>query len=377
MSDRIKKIIFAGILWLFLIFGCIRTVLSPMDINYNENRYAEKMPHFSVNTYLEGSFQNGVESAMADQLYAAQQMKRWYNDVTSSRILQMVEREAIKHPDYFYSYRGVYLYDDRILWQPFDQDAFQITYDQTVEALNRSIENNPELPYYFYFVESDAVLDFKTSKRIPVRENACAELQIPSERMAWFSLDTYEEYTNQFFITDHHWNYRGAYRGYQEIHELLGIEEPCLVPLREVTLSRPMTGSKAAYAGFSEMQEYPTVYEFNYPALGTEYGHETEVIANPDAGSFSYSYFYGEDAALVAFDTGRAERENILILGDSYDNAVLKLLASHYNRTYCVDMRLPDSQSFNIGKFAEEHDVDLVLIIASQVLFCGDFVVEG
>ena len=364
-------------LWLFLIFGCIRTVLSPMDINYNENRYAEKMPCFSVNTYLEGSFQNGVESAMADQLYAAQQMKRWYNDITSSRILQMVEWEAVKHPDYFYSYRGVYLYDDRILWQPFDQDAFQITYNQTVEALNRSIENNPDLPYYFYFVESDAVLDFKTGERIPVRENACAELQIPSERMAWFSLNTYEEYSDQFFKTDHHWNYRGAYRGYQEIHELLGIEEPCLVPLREITLSRPMTGSKAAYAGFSEMQEYPTVYEFDYPVLGAEYGHEAEVIADPDSGSFSYSYFYGEDAALVAFDTGRADRENILILGDSYDNAVLKLLASHYNRTYCVDMRLPDSQQFNIGKFAEEHDVDLVLIIASQVLFCGDFLVEG
>ena len=377
MSDRIIKIVFAGMLWLLLIFGCIRTMHSPMDINYNENRYAEKMPRFSVNSYLDGSFQDGVEGAMADQLYAAQQMKRWYNDITSSRILQMVKREAVKHPDYFYRYRGVYLYDDRILWQPFDQDAFQITYDQTIKALNSAIEKSPDLPFYFYFVESDAVLDFKTGERIPVRENACSELQIPSERMAWFSLETYEEYTDQFFKTDHHWNYRGAYRGYQEIHKLLGIEEPCLVPLREITLSRPMTGSKAAYAGFSEMYEYPTVYEFDYPAFGIEYGHETEVIANPDSGSFSYSYFYGEDAAMVAFDTGRTDRENILILGDSYDNAVLKLLASHYNRTYCVDMRLPDSQQFNIGKFAEEHDVDLVLIIASQVLFCGDFVVEG
>ena len=125
------------------------------------------------------------------------------------------------------------------------------------------------------------------------------------------------------------------------------------------------------------MWEYPTVYQFSYPELGIEYGHEAEILANPDTGSFSYDYFYGENEALVEFDTGRPERENILILGDSFDNAVLKLLASHFNKTYCVDMRFPDAQPFNIGSFAEEHDVDLVLIIASQGLFCGDFIVEG
>ena len=377
MISRILKTVFVGFVWLFLLFGAVQLLRSPNDINYYENRYANRMPALSAEGYLGGSFQDGVEAALSDQIFGAQRMKKWYNDFSSARLLRMLDRESAEHPDYFYRYNGVYLHDGRLLWQPFDREAFQITFDQTVEALNRSIAANPDLPFYFFFVESDAVLDFKTGVRIPVREEACAALQIPEERTAWFPIESYEDYATQFYRTDHHWNYSGSYHGYRLIHDLLGIDEPCLTPLREVALSRTLTGSKATSAGLTEMREYPAVYEFTYPDLGVEYGHEAEVLALPDEGSFSYAYFYGGDEGLVSFDTRRPERENILILGDSFDNAVLKLLASHYNRTYSVDMRMPESQSFCIGDFAREHDIDRVLIIASQVLFCGDFLVEG
>lgn len=377
MLEKIIKVLFTGLLWLFLFFGSARTFISPMDLNYVENRYANKMPDFSFGAYLDNSFQSGMESALIDQIYGAQHLNKWYNEAISSRILTIAERGAKNHPDYFYSYRDVYLHDDRILWRPFDRDEFQISFDETVEALNRSIDENPTLPYYFYFVESDAVYDFKTGERIPVRENACEALHTEPERESWFALNSYEDYVNQFYRTDHHWNYKGAYCGYQRLHKLLRINEACLAPLQEVTLSRRLTGSKASHAGFVNMWEYPTVYEFHYPELGVEYGHESEVIANPNSGSFSYVYFYGDNEALVEFDTGRPERDNILILSDSYGNAVVKLLASHYNKTYSVDTRVSGMQQFSIGDFAEKHDIDLVLIIASQVFFCGGFVVEG
>ena len=377
MTNRILKTAFIALLWLFLLFGAVRTLRSPNDINYYENRYAAVMPPFSVERYLEGSFQDEVENAVSDQILGAQRMKKWYNDLSSSRLLRMLDHESEKHPDYFYSYHGVYLHDGRLLWQPFDREAFQITFDQTIEALNRSIEANPWLPYYFFFVESDAVVDFKTGTRIPVREEACAALQIPAERTAWFPIENYEDYAAQFYRTDHHWNCLGSYNGYRQLHDLLGIEEPCLTPLREVALTRPLTGSKASSAGLTEMREFPTVYAFAYPDLGVEYGHEDEVLAAPAEGSFTYAYFYGGDDGLVSFDTRRPDRESILILGDSFDNAVLKLIASHYNRTYSVDMRMPEMQNFNIGTFAREHEIDRVLIIASQVLFCGDYLVEG
>ena len=261
MTGRVLKSAFVAVLWLFLLFGAVQTLRSPNDINYYENRYAAVMPVFSPEGYLDGSFQDAVEDAVSDQIFGAQRMKKWYNDLSSSRLLRMLERETASHPDYFYRYNGVYLHDGRLLWEPFDRAAFQITFDKTVEALNRSIDANPELPYYFFFVESDAVVDFRTGVRIPVREDACAELHIPAERTAWFPIESYEDYAAQFYRTDHHWNASGSYNGYLQLHKLLGIEEPCLVPVQEVTLSRPLPGSKATSAGLTEMREYPAVYE--------------------------------------------------------------------------------------------------------------------
>ena len=75
-----------------------------------------------------------------------------------------------------------------------------------------------------------------------------------------------------------------------------------------------------------------------------------------------------------------AERDyNLLIIGDSYDNAVLKLIASHYHRCYCADLRnyeREQGEAFHLGAFCREHEVDQVLILASQVVFCGDYILE-
>ena len=51
MLEKIIKVLFTGLLWLFLFFGCTRTFISPMDLNYVENRYANKMPDFSFGAY--------------------------------------------------------------------------------------------------------------------------------------------------------------------------------------------------------------------------------------------------------------------------------------------------------------------------------------
>ena len=162
--------------------------------------------------------------------------------------------------------------------------------DQNIDCAQLTFKLNSLLP------ADIAIFDV-----FPVRENACEALHTEPERESWFALNSYEDYVNQFYRTDHHWNYKGAYCGYQGLHKLLRINEACLAPLQEVTLSRRLTGSKASHAGFVNMWEYPTVYEFHYPELGVEYGHESEVIANPNSGSFSYVYFYGDNEALVEY----------------------------------------------------------------------------
>lgn len=367
-----------GIL-LVLLLGLGKTLLRPMEINFYENRPAERLAPLTAAGFLDGSFQDSLESALSDQVPGAIMLKEKYNDLNSSLLLAVLRRETPRHPELFYRINGVLIHGDRALWDPFDPEPLMPQIQATAAGFNRVMAENPQLEFFFYFVESDAVINFRTGERTPFYELLCSLLELPAERCARFELKDYDQFCSQFFKTDHHWNHIGSYRGYREILDLLRCPEPPLTPLEERSLEGELCGSKATQAGLTEMREPFTAYRFAYPPLGTGYGHEDAFFAGEAELPLSYGTFYGLDDGLVAFDTGREDRPNLLIIGDSYDNAVLKLIASHYHRCYCADLRnyeREQGEAFHLGAFCREHEVDQVLILASQVVFCGDYILE-
>ena len=51
--------------------GLGKTVFCPDEIDYYENRYAKKVAHLSAASYLDASFQDSMEDALADQVQLA------------------------------------------------------------------------------------------------------------------------------------------------------------------------------------------------------------------------------------------------------------------------------------------------------------------
>ena len=81
---------------------------------------------------------------------------------------------------------------------------------------------------------------------------------------------------------------------------------------------------------------------------------------------------YGDDVGELIFDTGRRERPNILVMGESYDNAVLKLLAGHYNQLHSIDLRHYETQkgyAFNMSEYIRKNDISTVLFLGNIGLF--------
>ena len=82
-----------------------------------------------------------------------------------------------------------------------------------------------------------------------------------------------------------------------------------------------------------------------------------------------------DGAAMVeaVLSTNRPDRENLLILGESYDNAVIQLLASHFNNTYAVDLRYYQpylGKDFRFSDYVEERGITKVLLIGCMTYFC-------
>ena len=80
-------------------------------------------------------------------------------------------------------------------------------------------------------------------------------------------------------------------------------------------------------------------------------------------------------------DTKNEEKENVLIIGESFDNAILKLIASHFNKTFSVDLRYYKAymgKDFSLSSYLTENDINKVLFIGNIDYFIGsDFEVRN
>ena len=64
-----------------------------------------------------------------------------------------------------------------------------------------------------------------------------------------------------------------------------------------------------------------------------------------------------------------------MIIGNSYTNSINKLIATHFNKTYDVDLRHYDytfNDDFDIEEYVEDNNIDKVLIIMDYGLLTNE-----
>lgn len=258
--------------------------------------------------------------------------------------------------------------------------------DQKIANYNASIELHPDVNFYAfcieviedsaynplnpYFYKADAGQGFQY-----FLENKPDELNLES-----LSLTSFEDQLKYFYRTDHHWNVHGMLLGYEKIYNMLAMNYPDISPMlaHENIYTFPDIKFHGRWARSVFYQIEPgDVFEVAlldmppykiYDSNGNEidYNQKDEYLAgNYSREPFADHYieYNGADTDFLeyVFDNG-AER-NLLIIGDSFTNAIEPLLASHYHHTYAVDIRhLPDYY-FSLSEFLSAYDVDDVLVL--------------
>ena len=388
MTKKLADLVFLGAILFVLTAGLVSTLLFPDEINYYENRYANQRPTFTLEGYLDGSFQQGVDDALSDQVNLASYYKRIYNLVRTESLWPAVSLISQSHPDRYVNYRSVRLFNGYLVNHTRTMSDLTDGLDARIANYNDTFARLSDREFYLYLVERDIGIDFETGEKTPVYEYLRDRLKLPADRIARYAIDDFETYSQLFYRTDHHWNHRGSYRGYLELLELLGVEDEPLAPLEEVTLPGQFSGSKASTAGVTGIGDTVTVYRFDFPDLtvringqsAEDYGAQNGFLSG-QGGDPSYGGFYGGDDGEVILSGGKPGGGNILLLGESYDNALLKLLACHFDSLYAVDLRYYKAclgKDFQLSAYLKEHDIHKVLLIGSDTYFMMDeFRLEG
>ena len=356
-------------IWICLISGFVRAAALPKQINQYELRPAQQLPPLSWEDYASGDYQSAFEASLTDQMPLSQYLKKAYNLSSSFYLKQIIDPIAKADEDLVVNYNGIRLYRGCMLYSLCDLEEGGPLFEELIESYNQAMDALPELRFCYYFIETDAVHDYIRDLSSPVYAYLRERLSVSEDQIGRLELRDFSDYCRCFLRTDHHWSAQGSYRAYLELLGLMKIEDDPLTPAEERSFPG-YSGSKATSARLPAFTEQVQVFFFDYPDLGVSYGNE-ERFRSGEMTDFTYGEFYGTDEYEVVFDTGRPERENLLVLGDSYDNAILKLLASHFGKTYSVDLRYYPSgeEGFDLADYVQRNEIDRVLIIGSLFFF--------
>ena len=189
----------------------------------------------------------------------------------------------------------------------------------------------------------------------------------------------YDEFRKLFYKTDHHWNYVGSYQGYLDILDEMGIQNP-YQPTGTFTHHEAFFGSHARALRNYDFEEEFVVYLFNLPHFKTyvngqakPYGNHEKYISHDytyDKNKNYYGEYYGDDYAEVIFDFNQSEKENLLIISNSYSNPINELLAAHFNKTFVIDPR--GNVEFRAEEYVSAKSIDKIVVILSDKLLTRD-----
>ena len=361
--------ILAGLaLFLFLLAGLARALLSPVTEIAYENRPAKRFPAFSVSAFLRGEYQDAAEAAVADQLPGASYLKKLYNIFDAGLALPAVRTLAADGG--YVGFRDICFFGDMLTVRPLPLASREAALLESARIINAWASESPDVPFYVYYIETDRDLDLETGEKPGLYACLAGALTIPADHVGRLRIDSYDDYRRFFLRTDHHWGAAGAWEGYREICALLGTEP--LPLLGRFTRPACYRGTRAAGVEGAAAEDF-SVNLYDAPGLRFSvsgeavpgYGAQERFVAG-EPGTVSYGSIFGGDCGELLIDTGR-EGENLLILGDSYDNAIVIPLAAGYASTWCVDLRAYAAQTghgFVMADFLREKEIDRVLLVA-------------
>ena len=186
-----------------------------------------------------------------------------------------------------------------------------------------------------------------------------------------------------FFRTDHHWTQLGAYYAYTAFCEAAGFEA---VPLEkfETGVYENFVGSMytytSAYPQSEALKNNPDTLTYYLPIVETHARYYADAdFANSTAYPVSVVYrgiteeetnkymcFLGGDHPGMTIECDVPGGKTCLVLKESYGNAFIPFLTSHYSKIYVIDPRefnQDGKPSLDLTELVKEYPIDDLIVI--------------
>ena len=190
---------------------------------------------------------------------------------------------------------------------------------------------------------------------------------------------TFQEHSDEqlYFHTDPHWTTMAAYYAYQTWRDKTGSIPYYYDPGNQMLLTKQFKGRYTEHKYLNLKQDALYVFRetLKKPVMvlldesvekSGFYRPEYVNRGNP------YYYFLGDDFETARIDTGRDREKKLLVIGDSYANCMIPLLAPHYKEILFLNTEHFQGDIFEAADAYTDEDTE-VLILQSVPWFIEYF----
>lgn len=359
--NKVRNLIFSVSLAIFL--------LGPAALWVSQTKLHLDIPSWLTAedaTYLSGSKQEtsvreslSVEKFQVKELQGAIEHK--LSNYIPAKAMAITENAAIQrhsivlsnflfnwpcYPTYYGSTRLTYPMQSVIAYLPKTQSAsYQNQWRTFATGLCKAARRHPEKRFVVYvaggYYEPSINPAYSLMSR-PVRPTDCIDLlrnetaAIPNIFILGSSYESEEQYYEDFFRTDHHWNINGAMRAYGEMANALGLEKISSCGT-SVIPGYLFTGSTARFGiDLLEEEVFDCNNTFSYLTARRSNGveqsganHSSFYNADPLLKHYCFYDIYYDNLGDCVISGGSGNR-SALLASNSFRGAIQRPLASSY-----------------------------------------------
>ena len=341
-------------------------------VSFYENRQLAAAPVLSMQALLDGSAFRGAERYFSDHLALREPLLK-LNTGVKLALKAPVVGDIIISGDTLLPYHAVQL-------PTYDHEAMQ-TELALLERLNEACAQRGVAFLYVAIPEQSSAFQdrypeglFSSAYRDgAMREDFLRGLQargVPCLDMTPVLLSDADAYYPK---TDHHYNLYGAYEACRQIFlrlQDMGLDARSLPAPEFTPVQTPFLGSRARkLMGLfsSEDQLYTYTLPAGVPFTRRDNGKEVPAAVFDDSRNNLYGYYMGGDVAETQLCTGRPELPKLLIVGDSFTNALECLLYPAFDEMRSLDFRYYTGCS--ILEYLDSFQPDVLLLVRDDLSF--------
>ncbi len=360
-----------------------------VERSYLEGRPYTRLPNPSVDSFLSGDFQDDLESYTADALPLRETLLL---GKASLQRLSISEMAALLGYDAYHTFFGSgYLHEtegNRLLAARATQSKKVLNgLAASVDSINDFVASNPGYSYYFAMPYRSDVLGIGPLAGL-VSEPVDAEF-LQSRIFSRLSPDitqinlmpsSYEEFKEDYFKTDHHWNIKGAYKAYCKINEAMGNASSTLPCGELLTFPTAQFYGSEARSGLDTSIGPDMIQDYEFAVPNHEAWIYGELMPNDFAASTQAyidgfqpdnpfvnlyaDYWHADYGQIVFVNQDNKTSKNLLIVADSFSNPMERMFLSSYSRVYVYD---PRYATISLADFLKKYD-DI-----DDILFCETY----